>query len=97
MLGEPTTPQSLLDARRLRLMVQCEACHHQQDADLKALVAAGRGDVPLAKLRFRCSRCGSRKTDWQVAARRSDEKPSTATKPDPLARFLWPTPKRPER
>ena len=69
MLGEPTTPRSLLDARRLRLMVQCEACHHQQDADLKALVAAGRGDVPLAKLRFRCSRCGSRKTDRSSADR----------------------------
>ena len=31
--------------------------------------AAGRGDVPLIKLRFRCSNCGSRLTNWVVTAK----------------------------
>jgi hypothetical protein len=71
-------------------MLRCSACHNEQDADLEALVASGRGDVPLMKLRFRCSRCNSRKTDWQVAQKRR----TAATKRDPLAKHLWPTTKR---
>jgi len=31
------------------------ACRHQREVDLQALVDAGRGDVPLIKLRFLCS------------------------------------------
>ena len=37
----------------------CGGCQHQADADLHRLVESGRGDVPLTRLRFRCSNCGS--------------------------------------
>ena len=32
-------------------------------ADLHAIVDAGRSDVPLKDLQFRCAKCGSRRTD----------------------------------
>lgn len=73
--GPLPTPRSMLAARYLRLKVRCKACHHQQDADLQALVAAGRGDVPLHDLKFRCSRCGSRLTERAVASERRTAKP----------------------
>jgi hypothetical protein len=38
-------------------------------ADLQKLVDIGHGDMPLSQLRFRCSNCGSRNTDWVVIAR----------------------------
>ena len=41
---------------------------HRRDADLQALIDAGRGDVPLIHLRFRCSNCGSGLTDFVVTA-----------------------------
>jgi hypothetical protein len=44
-------------------------CQHRAPADLQKLVDAGHGDVPLTQLRFRCSNCGSRRTDWVVTAR----------------------------
>jgi hypothetical protein len=40
------------------------------DADLAALIAAGRGDV-LVQLRWRCASCGSRLTDSVVMAKDS--------------------------
>jgi hypothetical protein len=43
--------------------------HHQAPADLRALIDAGRGGVPIKDLRFRCTRCGSRLTDSVVMAR----------------------------
>jgi hypothetical protein len=36
------------------------------DADLQRRVDEGRGDVPLRGLRFRCSNCASRLTDFVV-------------------------------
>ena len=63
------TPRSTLRSRYARLLVWCKACRHQPEADLQALVAAGRGDVPLIRLRFRCSNCGGRLTDWVVTAK----------------------------
>jgi hypothetical protein len=50
-------------------LVWCKACHHQAPADLLALIDAGRGDVPLIRLRFRCTNCGSSITDSVVMAR----------------------------
>jgi hypothetical protein len=38
----------------VRVLVWCKACRHQADADLQVLVDAGRGDVPLNRLPFRC-------------------------------------------
>jgi hypothetical protein len=44
-------------------------CQHQAEANLQALIDAGRGDVPLIHLRFRCSICGSDRTDFVVTSR----------------------------
>jgi hypothetical protein len=38
------------------------------EADLQA-VDAGRGDVPLIHLRFRCTNCGSWLTGWVITSR----------------------------
>jgi hypothetical protein len=46
-----------------------KSCRHQADADLYALVEAGRGNVPLNQLRFRCSQCGTDRTDFVVTSR----------------------------
>jgi hypothetical protein len=46
--------------------VWCKACRHARDADLGALIAGGRGDVPLIETRWRCGNCGSRLTDFVV-------------------------------
>jgi hypothetical protein len=45
------------------VLVWCEACRHQAEADLQKLVTEGRGDVPPIHLPFRCSKCRSRLTD----------------------------------
>ena len=52
-----------------RCRTPCKSCRHRRDADLQALVDAGRGDVPLARLRFRCSNCSSQLTDFVVTSR----------------------------
>jgi hypothetical protein len=38
--------------------LSCRACRYRRDADLQALIDAGRGDVPLVELRWRCAWCG---------------------------------------
>jgi hypothetical protein len=51
-------------------LVWCKGgCQHQADADLHRLVDSGRGDVPLTRLKFRCSNCGSDRTDFVVTSR----------------------------
>ena len=58
------TPHTTLRAGYVEVLVWCKGgCHHQAPADLQALVDAGRGDLPLIHLKFRCSNCGSRLTD----------------------------------
>jgi hypothetical protein len=51
-----------------RLLVWCKACRRQEAADLQRLIDAGRGDMPLIKLRFRCTNCRSRLIDFVVTA-----------------------------
>src|SRR4051812_13894433 len=60
-LHELPTPRTTADAGYLRVLLTCWACQHQTDADLGALIAAGRGDVPLIEQRWRCGQCGHRK------------------------------------
>jgi hypothetical protein len=60
---ELPTPRSTLRARYVRVSLNCRSCLHQADADLEALIDAGRGDVPLIELRWRCTRCGHRCID----------------------------------
>ncbi len=63
----PTTacPQR---ARYVRVLAFCKSCQRQADADLAAIVDAGRGrgDVPL---RCRCSQCSTDRTDFVVTSR----------------------------
>jgi hypothetical protein len=64
------TPRTTLRARYVTLLVWCKGgCQHQAEADLQKLIDAGRGDVPLTHLRFRCSNCGSDRTDFVVTSR----------------------------
>ena len=63
------TPRSTLRARYVRLLVWCKGgCQHQAEADLHRLVETGHGDVPLTAMRFRCSNCGSDRTDSVVTS-----------------------------
>jgi len=52
------------------LHVICNGCQHSVKADQPALIAAGRGDVPVIELRFRCGACGSRNTSVIVSGSR---------------------------
>ena len=63
------TPRSTLATGYVRVLVWCKACRHRADADLPALISAGRGDTPLRSLRFRCSDCRSCLTDFVVTGR----------------------------
>jgi hypothetical protein len=49
------TARTTLGARYVRLSLHCGSCGRSRDADLQGLIDAGRGDVPLVNLRFRCS------------------------------------------
>ncbi|HME20016.1 MAG TPA: hypothetical protein VKI44_01390 [Acetobacteraceae bacterium] len=69
MTDELPTPRTTLAARYVRVLVFCRSCQHQADADLQAIVDAGRGDVPLTHLRFRCSQCGTGNTGFVVTSR----------------------------
>ncbi len=42
--------------------IVCNGCQHAVESNQLALIAAGRGDVPVVELRFRCGACGSRNT-----------------------------------
>jgi hypothetical protein len=47
---ELPTPRTTLRTGYVRVLVWCKACRHRRDADLQALIDAGRGDVPLIHL-----------------------------------------------
>ena len=66
--GLPTA-RTALRTGCVRVLVFCNSCRHQADADLNALVKFGCGDVPLTELQFRCSQCGTDRTDFVVTAR----------------------------
>jgi hypothetical protein len=64
------TPRTTLRARYVSLLVWCKGgCQHQPEADLQKLIDARRGDVPLTRLKFRCSNCGSDRTDSVVTSK----------------------------
>jgi hypothetical protein len=46
-----------------------------QGVPLQGLIDAGRGDVPLIHLRFRCSNCRSSLTDFVVTATEATGQP----------------------
>jgi hypothetical protein len=82
-LHELPTPRTTLQSRYVRVLVWCKSCRHQRDADLQALIDAGRGDVPLVNLRFRCSNCGGRLTDFVCTSKDAGQvQPWRAGAPD---------------
>ncbi len=60
------TPRTTLAASYVMVLVWCKSCRHQAQADMQKLIDTGMGDVPLTRLRFRCSNCGSSLTDFVV-------------------------------
>jgi hypothetical protein len=61
------TPRDVLTAR-YELNVFCETCRVLRPFNLAPLIAAGKGDVRLADLRFRCHKCsglGSAFLTWR--------------------------------
>jgi hypothetical protein len=69
MTDDLPTAKTTLRTGYVRVLLTCRSCLHKQDADLQALVEAGRGDVPLVNLRWRCARCGHRRIDMIVTAK----------------------------
>jgi hypothetical protein len=66
---ELPTPCSTLQARYVAVLLTCRSCLRNRHADLEALVADGRGDMPLIELRWRCSNCRSQRVDFVVTSR----------------------------
>ena len=48
------------------MSIWCKACRHSEETEFAALIDAGKGDAPIARMRFRCTSCGSRLTDAVV-------------------------------
>jgi hypothetical protein len=69
------TPRTTLHAEYVRVHLSCRACQRQRDADLQALVGAGRGDVPLVELRWRCGECHSARIDMVCLSKDSSVVP----------------------
>ena len=73
---ELPTPRSTLAARYVDLQVKCRSCMRMRNVDLQAVVDAGKGDVPLFHLRFRCSYCGHRGCDALVVPKERTVQPT---------------------
>jgi hypothetical protein len=56
------TPRTL-SASYVAVLVWCKSCRHQAQADMQKMIETGMGDVPLTRLRFRCSNCRSSLTE----------------------------------
>jgi hypothetical protein len=65
----PTARSMLPNDSWLCVFVWCKAYHHQAPADLQAIIDAGRGDVPVKDLKFRCTSCSSALTDFVIMSR----------------------------
>ncbi|HXB49527.1 MAG TPA: hypothetical protein VNW50_17320, partial [Streptosporangiaceae bacterium] len=56
MADGPPAARTTLRTGYVRVLVFCRSCRHQADADLRAIVEAGRGDVPLTDCCVWCER-----------------------------------------
>ena len=64
------TARSMLPQTYLCLWVSCRGgCLRGGAADLQAILDEGQGDKPIKDLKFRCAKCGSRRTDFVVVSR----------------------------
>ena len=91
---ELPTPRTTLAASYVVVLVWCKSCRHQAQADMQKLIDAGRGDVPLTRLRFRCSNCRSSLTDFVCTGGR----PSGFSRGERLRllRAIWPVNRLPQ-
>lgn len=80
------TAHTTLRAGYVRGRLTCRSCLHARAADLRGLIAAGRGDVPLVRLRWRCAHCGHRRIDALVAPSDAVLRPPTGTDAAEVAR-----------
>lgn len=62
-------PTARTTVRHAALQAFCKSCGHAAEVDLKRLIAAGKGDVPLIHLKLRCTACGGRNCDSVVSGR----------------------------
>jgi len=65
------TARTHLEAGWLVEFVWCKACHHQGPADLQAIVDAGRREVPLKDLKFRCAKLPKKTARYDNQSRSS--------------------------
>jgi hypothetical protein len=64
------TARSMLAQTYLCLWVRCRGgCLRGREADLQAIIDAGQGDKPIKDLKFRCAKCGSRRTNAVMMSR----------------------------
>ena len=69
-MSDLPTARSMLPQTYLCLWVRCRGgCLRGRAADLQAIIEAGQGDKPVKDLKFRCTKCGSRRTDFVVMSR----------------------------
>jgi hypothetical protein len=76
--GPPTARTMLPQDSWLCLFVCCRACFHQAPADLQAIIDAGQGYRPVKDLKFRCAKCGSRRTNAVMVSRDVQPTPTPA-------------------
>jgi hypothetical protein len=50
-----------------RLMIWCRSCRNRREMEFREIVDQGEGDVPIVKLKFRCTNCKSLRTDAVVS------------------------------
>jgi hypothetical protein len=89
MTDQLPTARTTHRAGLLVVLCRCKACGHQAPADLQAVINSGQGDVPLKRLKFRCAKCGSSRTDNLTMAKDAFGVPSAwarASAPGPVLR-----------
>src|SRR4029079_19193604 len=90
--GPPTARTMLPQDSWLCLFVCCRACFHQAPANLQAIIDAGQGDRPVKDLKFRCAKCGSRRTDAVMMSRDAlAVQPCATALPMATEPGAWPT------
>jgi Zn finger protein HypA/HybF involved in hydrogenase expression len=67
----PAAPSQASLGPSPRVHVWCKSCRHAKDADLAAQIAGCKGDVPLVQMKWHCSNCGSRLTEFIVGGLRT--------------------------
>jgi len=65
-MNDLPTVRDFASTSGVHLVVWCKACRHQETVTFGKLAEAGKGVAPVAKLKFRCTVCRSKLTDFVV-------------------------------